>query len=180
MELRGLISNFDFEVLGSQDKLNIGEKAVEIMVSFNVEHEVERGGTIEIQFPNDATQVPNLRPHCRSAVTLDSELLGDPTQKPATNMQGDVGCLVQNDYSWVITSFDTLAAGSLVKIVGVVDLPLEQTVSLGTGYVITYGDTHATDIFGNGRYIDYLSTNFQLEVNNQTWNLDVDPTLYRS
>ena len=77
-------------------------------------------------------------------------------------MQGDVGCLVQNDYSWVITSFDTLPAGSVVKVVGVVDLPLEQTVSLGTGYIVTYGNTHASDIFGTGRYIDYLSTNFEL------------------
>ena len=46
MELRGLISDFEFSVLGSQDKLNIGQTDVEVMVSFTVEHLVERGGTI--------------------------------------------------------------------------------------------------------------------------------------
>ena len=41
LELLGSISNFEFTVLGSHDKLNIGQKAVEVMVEFDVEHEIE-------------------------------------------------------------------------------------------------------------------------------------------
>lgn len=106
MELRGAITGFSFDVLGSHDKLNIGQKNVEVMVSFNVTHVVPSGGSIEVQFPNDASMVPSIKPHCRSAVTLGSQLYGDKTGKPSTNLQGDVGCLVQNSFSWVITSFD--------------------------------------------------------------------------
>ena len=124
--------------------------------------------------------VPNLQPHCRSAVSMGSQLMGDSTSKPATNVQGDVGCLVQNSYSWVITSFATLAAGSNVMVVGLVDLPLAQTASLGMGYIVTYGDTHSSNLFGNSRYIDYLAVNLPLEVNNLTWSLDLDPTYYQS
>ena len=48
------------------------------------------------------------------------------------------------------------------------------------GYVVTYINTDATNITSTGRIIDYLYTNFPLEVNNKTWNLDGRPTLYRS
>ena len=112
LELKGTITGFKFEVLGLQDKLNVNQKNVDVLVSFKVSHPVNRGGCIEIQFPNNADHVPSIKPHCRSAVTLGSVLYGDPTGKPATNVQGDVGCLVENDYSWIITSFDELAAES--------------------------------------------------------------------
>ena len=91
MELRGTISGFSFEVLGSHDKLNVGQKNVEVLVKFNVSHVVNHQGTIEIQFPNSNTLVPSIKPHCRSAVTLSSELYGDPTGKPSSNVQGEVG-----------------------------------------------------------------------------------------
>jgi hypothetical protein len=58
------------------------------MVTFNVSHPVNRKGTIEIQFPNNSTLVPSIKPHCRSVVTLGSALKGDPTGKPSVNMQG--------------------------------------------------------------------------------------------
>ena len=112
MQLRGAITDFEFTVLGSHDKLNIDQKNVEVLVTFTVSHIVNRGGTIEIQFPNDNQFVPSIKPHCRSAITLGSALYGDPTKKPATNVEGDIGCLVENDYSWIITSFDELPAGS--------------------------------------------------------------------
>jgi len=88
MELRGSISGFNFQVLGSQNKLNIGQKSVDVLISFNVTHPVNRQGTIEIQFPNNSTLVPSIKPHCRSAVTLGSALNGDPTGKPSVNIQG--------------------------------------------------------------------------------------------
>ena len=59
-----------------------------ILVTFNVSHIVNRGGTIEIQFPGNSTLVPSIKPHCRSAVTLGSQLNGDPTGKPSSNVEG--------------------------------------------------------------------------------------------
>lgn len=140
MELRGSITGFNFQVLGSQNKLNIGQKNVDVLVSFTVTHPVNRQGTIEIQFPNNSTLVPSIKPHCRSAVTLGSALNGDPTGKPSINIQGEVGCSVQNSYSWIITSFDTLSSGSQVKIYGQIDFPTILTASLGTGYIATYSN----------------------------------------
>ena len=161
LELRGSITGFSFEVLGSHDKLNINQKNVEVMISFTVTHIVQRGGSIEIQFPSDSSLVPSIKPHCRSAVTLGSALQGDPSGKPTTNTQGDVGCLIENDYSWIITSFDELPAGSQVKIVGTMDFPTVQTASLGMGYVVTYSDA-VSNCFTNGRIIDYGTFNFPL------------------
>ena len=46
MELRGAISGFNFQVLGSQDKLNIGQKDVAVMVSFTTSHITYAGGSI--------------------------------------------------------------------------------------------------------------------------------------
>lgn len=77
--------------------------------------------------------VPNIQPHCRSAVSLGSELNGDATGKSIANVQGEIGCLVQNDYSWVITSFDAIDDNSHIKIIGLIDLPTTQTTTLGTG-----------------------------------------------
>jgi len=47
---------------------------------------------------------------------------------------------------------------------GVVDFPTTLTSSLGTGYIVTYTNQDATNIFANGRIIDYLSTSFPLQV----------------
>ena len=66
----------------------MGQKDVEIMVGFTVQHKVPVGGTIEIQFPNNATAVPAIKPHCRSAVNMGSALMGYNTGKPSTNVQG--------------------------------------------------------------------------------------------
>ena len=46
LALRGLISNVTFKVVGSQNKLNINQKNVEVMVGFTVQHMVPIGGTI--------------------------------------------------------------------------------------------------------------------------------------
>jgi hypothetical protein len=116
--------------------------------------------------------VPAIKPHCRSAVTLGSALNGYSTGKPAVNVEGEVGCYVQNTYSWIITGFSALAAGSQVKIAGMIDFPLNVTNSLGMGWVCTYSNYDATSNFANSRTIDYLSTNFPLSVQNLTWNVD--------
>ncbi len=54
---------------------------------------------------------------------------------------------------------------------GVIDFPTLLTSTLGTGYVVTYTNEDATNVFANGRIIDYLSTSFPLQVENKTWNL---------
>ena len=164
MELRGAITNFNLKVLGSQNKLNINQKNVDVMVSFTVSHKVPAKGTIEIKFPSDATKVPSIKPHCRSAVSMGSQLYGQKTGKPATNKQGEVGCLVQNSYSWLITSYEELPANSNVMISGVMDFPTALTSTLGTGYIVTYSNEHASNVFANGRIIDYVSTSFPLQV----------------
>ena len=46
MELIGSISGFSFTVLGSQNKLNVGQKSVDVLVTFNVSHPVNAQGTI--------------------------------------------------------------------------------------------------------------------------------------
>ena len=46
LALRGSISNFNFQVVGSQNKLNVGQKNVEVLISFNVQHIVPVGGSI--------------------------------------------------------------------------------------------------------------------------------------
>ncbi len=73
-----------------------------------------------------------------------------------------MGCIVQNTYSWVITSYETLPANSQINIVGSIDLPTVQTATLGMGYIVTYIDTDDTNVTTNGRIIDYLYTNFPL------------------
>jgi hypothetical protein len=49
-------------------------------------------------------------------------------------------------------------------VAGKIDLPTVLTTTLGTGYIVTYATNHATNIFTNGRTIDYLTTNFPLQV----------------
>lgn len=51
-------------------------------------------------------------------------------------------------------------------------MPLTATTNLGTGYVVTYTNEDATSTFNNGRIVDYLSTNFLLNINTTTWWLD--------
>lgn len=172
LEIRGAISGFGLQVLGSQNKLNVGQNNVEVLVSFTVAHSVPVGGSIEVQFPNNSTAVPAIKPHCRSAVTLSSALNGYKTGKPSVNVEGEIGCLVQNTYSWLITGFDALPAGSQVNIYGFIDFPTVAVNSLGMGYVCTYSNQDVTSAFNNAKTIDYLTTNFPLAVQNLTWSLD--------
>lgn len=46
LEIRGTIAGFTLDVIGSQNKLNVGQKDVEILITFNVSHMVPAGGTI--------------------------------------------------------------------------------------------------------------------------------------
>lgn len=129
------------------------------------------GGSIEIQFPNNLTTVPAIKMHCRSAVTMGSALMGFNTGKPSVNVQGEVGCTVQNTYSWIITGFDLLPAGSQVIIYGMIDFPLAAVNTLGMGYVCTYSNQNSS-AFANAMTIDYVYTNYPMLVQNTTWSVD--------
>ncbi len=61
---------------------------------------------------------------------------------------------------------------------GRIDFPTVQTVSLGTGYIVTYTNTHASNLFAYGQIIDYKAVTFTLPVTNLTWNLDLEASSY--
>jgi hypothetical protein len=111
---------------------------------------------------------------------LGSALNGYNTGKPSVNVEGEIGCLVQNTYSWIITGFDVLAAGSQVKIYGLIDFPTTAVNSLGMGYVATYSNQDVTSAFLNAKTIDYLSTNFPFPVQNLTWNVDTSMAMLKA
>lgn len=140
---------------------------------------VPKGGSIEIQFPNNATTVPAIKQHCRSAVTMGSALNGYNTGKPAVNIEGEVGCSVQNTYSWIITGFADLPANSQVTIFGQIDFPTAAVTSLGMGYICTYSNQDS-NTFANAMTIDYLTTNFPLALQNLTWNLDTNMAMLKT
>lgn len=103
---------------------------------------------------------------------MGSKLYGQNSGKAITNLQGEVGCYVQNTYSWIITGNDALPANSQVYISGVIDMPTVATTSLGTGYVVTYLSDDSSNTFANSRIIDYTTATFQLNVNTSTWYPD--------
>ena len=83
----------------------------------------------------------------------------------STQFNGEIGCLVQNTRSWVITGFNLLPASSTVIIVGYIDFP-NIAGTVGTGEVLSYNNTHASNIRANGFIIDYVSVNFGLNLRN--------------
>lgn len=110
---------------------------------------------------------------------MSSSLNGYNTGKPSVNVEGEVGCTVQNTYSWIITGFDTLAAGSQVQIYGFIDFPTVPLNTLGMGYVCTYSNQNS-NAFVNAKTISYLTTNFPFPVQNLTWNVDTEMTMLRT
>ena len=71
--------------------------------------------------------------------------------------------MVQNDNSWVVTEFNALPASSDVILRGYIDFPTASNAYIGPGEVITYNNTHPTNIRANGFIIDYRSDpNFEI------------------
>lgn len=70
-------------------------------VSFRTDNGIPAGGSIEIKWPSS---IPLAYPHCRSMISQGSVLYA---QGQAYN--GEIGCMVQNTRSWVITSFQAVA-----------------------------------------------------------------------
>lgn len=126
-------------------------REVEINVDFTTVNPIPVGGTIEVKFP---TSVPVVYTHCRSSITKGSRLYS-----AGGTYSGEIGCSVQfsnSAYSWVVTGFAAVPAGTHVILYGKIDLP-DQTGYLGTGEIITYSNMHDTNIRNNGAIIDYVS-----------------------
>ena len=147
------------------------KKRMQMKIEFNVRHEVPKGGTVEVVW---GSNVPKAYPHCRSMTNIGSVLTAEGGSE-----NGEIGCLVQNTKNWVITGFDTLAAGSKVILEGDIDMPTSSNVYLGAGEVITYNDTHATNIRANGFIIDYnYHSTFGIQTyDEESHNVDTEITL---
>lgn len=65
--------------------------------------------------------------------------------------------------SWVINSFQTVLAGSLIVIYGKITLPVVSGI-IGIGQIITYSNTLATNLYNNGMIIDRYNDLFVLNV----------------
>jgi hypothetical protein len=102
-----------------------------VSIAFTTTLGLTPDSTIEIQFPSS---VPGIWAHCHSQISSGSML------KSRANNGGEVGCTAQYTRSWVITGFNALAAGQLVKVFGRIDLPLVSG-NLGLGKVRTYANS---------------------------------------
>lgn len=126
-------------------KLVLSEKKVEVNFNVTITNAVPLGGAIQIIFPS---RIPNVYPLCRSSITVGSGL------KQVSGNFGNVGCLVQSN-SWVLTGFSALAAGSNLKVSGVIDLPNDGVAGyMGDMAVSTYGTHEYSNIYNIGRIVD--------------------------
>lgn len=96
-------------------------------------------------------------PDCRSAISSGSLLYS------LSGSSGQIGCEVQGGNSWVINSFQTVLAGSLIVIYGKITLPVVSGI-IGIGQIITYSNTLATNLYNNGMIIDRYNDLFVLNV----------------
>ena len=94
----------------------------------------------------------------------------------AGSPSGEVGCDVQNTNHWVITSFVPVGAGTSILIRGFIDLPA-QSGTIGLGEIISYSDSHPSNIYANGSRIDYIKKDFGLVVQN-TSAMNINPDVF--
>jgi hypothetical protein len=148
--------------------LYLGKRKTEVVVTFSTGFSLPATGSILINWPSS---IPRIYPHCRSMTNLGSQLYA---QGAGSTFDGEIGCLVQNTRQWYITGFNALSAGSTVRIAGKIDLPTSQWGWIGAGEVITFNNTHPTNIRTNGFIIDYYySGSFGLNINNaQSQNVE--------
>jgi hypothetical protein len=124
-----LIGSFSSVSIGSTSGNNYdlyyNRRRSEVYVYFTTTYYLPSTGSIIINFP---TSIPRIYPHCRSMTNLGSLLYAQ-----GTSYNGEIGCLVQNTRQWVITGFNALSGGSVVRIVGKIDLPVSQSGWIGGG-----------------------------------------------
>lgn len=153
--LIGTLSGYQLTVPAGS-RLNSLQKEVEVIVQFTVQHPVPRSGSILLRLP---ATLPAIRSHCRSATLLGSTLVAEGGT--ALKM-GAIGCTLQQTSTLVITGFEALAANQLVKVAISIDLPAYTSTNLGSIEIITYSDTHSSDLYSNGRTIDSFAGSFLL------------------
>lgn len=139
---------------------------MEVEVVFTTANVVNAGGTVEIVFP---ATFPTVYAHCRSAVSSGSLMYSI-----AGNNIPYIGCQVQNSRNWVITGFQQLAASTLVKIQGWVDLPTTATTTASLE-IHTYSDMHLTNVNANGQRIDKVTAGITVTtIADKRMSIDLD------
>ncbi|KAL4494248.1 hypothetical protein ABPG73_018767 [Tetrahymena malaccensis] len=146
LQLIGTIKNYGLKQLDSPQKLVKGRTRVEVNFNFTNSNFIPYYGAIQIRFPS---RVPTIQSHCRSSLTVGSGL------KSKAGQFGNIGCLVQDQNTWVIYGFDNINPLTNIKIQGVIDLPNDGNAGyIGDLDVITYGSHEYDNIFNKGRIID--------------------------
>jgi hypothetical protein len=115
-------------------------------VQFRTTNYIPAEGSLEVVFPSSVARV---RPNCRSVTSLSSGLLSQ------AGASGEIGCDVQDQNHWVITSFQAAVPNTLIIIRGFIDLP-STAGSIGLGQIISYSQSDQTNIHGNGSIIDFV------------------------
>lgn len=82
--------------------------------------------------------------------------LGSKLYAQNLNYNGEIGCSVQSSNTWVLTSFQALSTNSRVIIMGYIDIGGSVNTYLSVREIISYNNTHDTNIRTNGFIIDYL------------------------
>lgn len=126
-EIRGGISSPTVYVEGVGNKAVMGRRNTPVNVEFTTTNLIPATGSIEVKFPS---AVPVVYSHCRSVITRGSGLFS-----AGGSYSGEVGCSAQfsnSCWSWVVTGFSAVAAGTRVILYGFIDIP-NQSGYLGTG-----------------------------------------------
>ncbi|EWS73604.1 hypothetical protein TTHERM_000251239 (macronuclear) [Tetrahymena thermophila SB210] len=146
LQLVGTIRNYGLTQLDSPNKLVKGRTRVEVNFNFTNSNFIPYYGAIQIRFPS---RIASIQSHCRSSITVGSGL------QSKVGPFGNVGCLVQDQNTWVIYGFSDINPLTNIKIQGVIDLPNDGNAGyIGELDVITYGSHEYDNIFNKGRIID--------------------------
>ncbi|KAL4462643.1 hypothetical protein ABPG74_000473 [Tetrahymena malaccensis] len=146
LQLVGTILNYGLTQIDSPQKLVKGRTRVEVSFNFTNSNFIPYYGAIQIRFPR---RIASIQSQCRSSITVGSGL------KSKAGQFGNVGCLVQDQNTWVIYGFSDINPLTNIKIQGVIDLPNDGNAGyIGDLDVITYGSHEYDNIFNKGRIID--------------------------
>jgi hypothetical protein len=78
----------------------------------------------------------------------------------ASTGSGQIGCEVQwsnNLRSWVITGFDDIPANTFIRIYGIIDIPVDTSLTTGIADITTYGGYDAASNYNNANIVDRMA-----------------------
>ncbi|EGR31412.1 hypothetical protein IMG5_110280 [Ichthyophthirius multifiliis] len=154
---QGLITNLAIDLAqwvtygDASFKVPVSKKQVDIVVSFKIANQIPAEGSIEIRFKH-ATPF-KIYPNCKSHISGGSQLLSAAQVDVAQN--GEIGCAIQQDYSWYITGFKKISGSNDIQITGQIDIP--STVAPISVQVFTYANQDDSQINLKGKIIDKSS-----------------------